>query len=655
MSLPMGLPNLRLAAANLCIPRRARRRALEELFARTAAAFGAPVPPPRGRGPAARLAEYARFTSRQAEAALARGGGPNGGSAAGGGPAALPAPLAALERRLYRAARALGRRYRLQLKVRSTREVMTAARILYRALGIDFQGSPEGEIVIRRCAFAAVYSPRVCALVSALDRGLLAGLAGGGELRFTGRLTEGACCCRARFTLGIASPPSRPRAIVVGSGAGGAAAARELQGTCQVTVLEAGREFRPLGLSLRWMQRLRNWRLLADARLIRWAFPAMRVRRSVEGLVHVNGEGTGGTTTLSAGNALRLDGALREVGVDLNREFEELAREVPVSTDHRRLWSAATRRLFELCAQAGLDPRPTPKMIDLARCRRCGRCILGCPHRAKWDSRRFLDDARAQGARLVTGCRVRRVVVRHGRAVGVRARVGGRTVFFPADLVVLSAGGLGTPAILERSGVACEPRLFVDPVLCVAAPWPGSGQHRELPMPFVVQRPGYMISPYFDYLSFLFDRRWRRPADQVLALMIKLADSGNGRVPARGAGLDKRLTAEDRRRLAEAEGLCRELLVRFGADPASIFLGTLNAGHPGGMLPLTPADAASLHPARLPARLYVADSTLLPRSLGNPPILTLLALARKVARAAKTALAEAPARGKAAEPTNTAA
>jgi hypothetical protein len=171
-------------------------------------------------------------------------------------------------------------------------------------------------------------------------------------------------------------------------------------------------------------------------------------------------------------------------------------------------------------------------------------------------------------------------------------------------------------------------------VLCVAAPWPGSRQHQELPMSFVVQRPGYMISPYFDYLSFLFNPRWRRPAGRILALMIKLADSERGRVPARGAGLDKRLTAEDRRRLAEAEALCRQILVRFGAEPASIFTGTLNAGHPGGMLPLTAADAETLHPGRLPENLYVADASLFPRSLGNPPILTILALARRVARAA---------------------
>jgi hypothetical protein len=76
---------------------------------------------------------------------------------------------------------------------------MAAARLIYRQLGIDFRGSAGGQIIIRRCFFAALYAPRVCALVSALDRGLLAGLARGGELRFEQRLTEGACCCRAQF------------------------------------------------------------------------------------------------------------------------------------------------------------------------------------------------------------------------------------------------------------------------------------------------------------------------------------------------------------------------------------------------------------------------------------------------------------------------
>jgi hypothetical protein len=72
----------------------------------------------------------------------------------------------------------------------------------------------------------------------------------------------------------------------------------------------------------------------------------------------------------------------------------------------------------------------------------------------------------------------------------------------------------------------------------------------------------------------------------------------------------------------------------MGVPRADTFLGTLNAGHPGGCLPLTPAEAEPLHDARLPENLYVADASLLPRSMGNPPILTIMALAQRVARVA---------------------
>ena len=63
-----------------------------------------------------------------------------------------------------------------------------------------------------------------------------------------------------------------------------------------------------------------------------------------------------------------------------------------------------------------------------------------------------------------------------------------------------------------------------------------------------------------------------------------------------------------------------------------IFLGTLNAGHPGGMLPLTEAEAETLHSPLLPDNLYVCDASLLPQSLGLPPILTIMALAKRITK-----------------------
>ncbi len=419
------------------------------------------------------------------------------------------------------------------------------------------------------------------------------------------------------------------RALVIGSGAGGATVARELQGTFDVTVLEAGGEFRPLSLSLRTLERLKSTGLLFDEREIHVAFPTMQIRKTPD-MVLVNGIGTGGSTAICAGNALRMDQDLRAIGVDLDPEFEEIYRQIPISTAHQKRWRKHTRQLFQICQEMGLEPVPTPKMGDYTRCINCGRCIFGCPEGVKWDSRQFLDAAVGQGAKLITGCKVEAVEIEDGRATGVRARHGLVHRFYPADLVILAAGGFATPAILDKSGIPCEPRLFVDPVLTVAAPWEGSRQCREVEMPFVAQWPGYILSPYFDFLSFFFNDQWKFPARDILGVMIKLADSDEGRVTRQG--VQKTLSGADKEHLAAAQKVATEILCRLGAREEDLFLGTINAGHPGGSLPLTEREAGSLHHARLPRNLYVADASLLPRSLGNPPILTIIALAKRVSK-----------------------
>lgn len=418
-------------------------------------------------------------------------------------------------------------------------------------------------------------------------------------------------------------------AIVVGSGAGGATVAKELQGAFRVTVLEAGKAFRPFSMGLETMERIKQTGLLFDERQMSLVFPTLRICKTPD-MVLVRGIGLGGTTTMATGSAVRMDRDLRAIGIDLDAEFEEIYREIPVSTAHRKRWHKATRQLFEICQEMGLDPQPIPKMGDYDRCVSCGRCVLGCPQGAKWDSRRFLQVAVEHGAQVITRCRAERVVIEEGRAKGVVAWHGWTRRFYPADLVVLAAGGFGTPVILQNSGIPCEPRLSVDPVLCVATEWEDALQCRDVEMPFSVQREHFILSPYFDYVSFFFNRAWKCRAKDTLGIMIKLADSTAGSIARRG--IRKPLTAEDRKRLGEAVEIARGILCRFGAREENLFLGTVNAGHPGGMLPVTEQEAVSFHDERLPANLYVADATLLPRSLGSPPILTIIAMAKRVSK-----------------------
>jgi choline dehydrogenase-like flavoprotein len=155
-------------------------------------------------------------------------------------------------------------------------------------------------------------------------------------------------------------------------------------------------------------------------------------------------------------------------------------------------------------------------------------------------------------------------------------------------------------------------------------------QYKDVTMPFVSTQKHMILSPYFDHLSFFFNQDWRLHAGDVVSIMIKLADEEVGSISSRG--VDKTLTDQDRRRLEEGMAICKEILRRYGACDEDMFLGTVIAGHPGGMLPLTEKEVTSFHSDRLPENLYVADASLLPKSLGGPPILTIIALAKRISK-----------------------
>jgi choline dehydrogenase len=74
------------------------------------------------------------------------------------------------------------------------------------------------------------------------------------------------------------------------------------------------------------------------------------------------------------------------------------------------------------------------------------------------------------------GCFVRKIVIRHGKAVGVEAESGGRVFQVEADRVVLSAGAIRSPHLLMLSGIGPEEQLrqFGIPGVCHL---PGVGEN----------------------------------------------------------------------------------------------------------------------------------------------------------------------------------
>jgi len=170
--------NIRLSLLNVFMPAGLKKRKLIELLDITAKGFQISPPPLDKMSFDETLELYATFTKEAAQRYM------DGRQ-----------EVKQVKHRLYNGAYVLGNKIRGELGIHSRREAMKAARILYRALGIDFHCYESSEVVIRRCYFSDFYSYQVCWIISSLDEGLIAGLTRGGKLWFVSRITEGNRSC----------------------------------------------------------------------------------------------------------------------------------------------------------------------------------------------------------------------------------------------------------------------------------------------------------------------------------------------------------------------------------------------------------------------------------------------------------------------------
>ena len=84
-------------------------------------------------------------------------------------------------------------------------DLLQAARVLYRILGIHFQVQWLGEgralLTVHRCALAQYYSEAACLILSAADEGVVRGLNPQAAMAFEARMTGGTPVCSAGLAL----------------------------------------------------------------------------------------------------------------------------------------------------------------------------------------------------------------------------------------------------------------------------------------------------------------------------------------------------------------------------------------------------------------------------------------------------------------------
>jgi len=172
--------NLRLKALDIFFPPSIRNEQFRQLVRLTANAFQKEPPDLSGLAFDDALRTYALFTRDEVLRSPEK------------------SPL--IKDRLFNGGCDLGRKARSSLKLRTKEDVLNAARILYRTIGIDFCGHVSGDIVVTQCFFSSFYTYGVCKTMASLDEGVFAGLSGGGVFRFSLTITEKNDSCRGTLT-----------------------------------------------------------------------------------------------------------------------------------------------------------------------------------------------------------------------------------------------------------------------------------------------------------------------------------------------------------------------------------------------------------------------------------------------------------------------
>jgi len=165
--------NLRVSLLTVFLPYRLKEEIMLDLFETTGNAFQMPPPALNGLRFNEILRTYAMFTRTAALQQIDES-----------------EDVSQIKKRLYDGALRLGAKIRARLKIHSRKDAMKVARLLYRAIGIDFHCDETGELTVRRCYFSSFYPCEVCWMISSLDEGLVAGLTDGGRLWFISRITE---------------------------------------------------------------------------------------------------------------------------------------------------------------------------------------------------------------------------------------------------------------------------------------------------------------------------------------------------------------------------------------------------------------------------------------------------------------------------------
>src|SRR5216683_23610 len=364
--------------------------------------------------------------------------------------------------------------------------------------------------------------------------------------------------------------------VVVGSGAGGAVAAKELaESGLKVIVLEEGEHFDRRDFTGSPPERLRRF----------YRGNGLTFTIGVPTISLPIGRGVGGSTLINSGTCFRTpDFVLDAWSMDraeLEPVFADVEKTLSVAPVGNDIMGANGEVMDSGRRELGYSGGPIRR--NAHGCHGSGVCAFGCPLDAKLGMHvTYLPLAARAGAQIVSGCRVDGLVIEGGRAVGVRGSI-------------LAAGAVYTPVMLQRQGLANSSRqvgrnLRIHPGCGVLGvfdhdlhAWKGVMQsyyvdeklrdgilvEATYPPPGVGYSAGGVGGKGSDLKDFL--ARYR----QTAAAGLIISDTGTGRVrvtPGGGLLMTYDMHPDDVRKTLEGIRLASEVYLAAGAEEVHTLL-----------------------------------------------------------------------------------